>query len=132
MLRMTPTARTLTALRRAGWTAAVVERRLPRCFTTVDLFGCIDIVAIRSDRPGVLGVQTTTRSNQAARLTKALAVPELCTWLQAGNTFWIYGWAKVGARGKRKLWEVATREVTLADLQLAAAAGGLSRKAGAR
>jgi len=119
---MTPTARTLAHLRQLGYLAGVVERRLPRCLITVDLFGCIDVLAVRGDLPGVLGVQTSTRSNQAARLAKALAVPELRTWLAAGNAFEIHGWAKVGARGKRKLWQVSTRAVTLADLPSAGAA----------
>jgi hypothetical protein len=113
---MTPTARTLARLRADGWTAAVVERRLPRCFISVDLFGCIDIVGIKADVQGVLGIQTTSGSNAAARFKKAVAVPELRTWLQAGNAFEVWSWRKGGPRGARKVWTLTTRPVTLADL----------------
>lgn len=111
----TPTQRTLEALRRNGYIAEVVEKRLPRGFVTRDLFGCIDILAVKPGEP-VLGVQATTRSNQAARYHKSIAVPELRPWLAAGCVFEIWGWALAGARGKRKLWQPAVRRVSLAEL----------------
>lgn len=113
---MTPNARTLARLRKLGYTADIVERRLPRGFITKDLLGCIDVVAVHPQQKGVLGVQATTRDHQAHRLAKALAEPRLRTWLQAGNAFHVWGWALVGKRGKRKLWDVAMRIVTLDDL----------------
>jgi hypothetical protein len=39
---VTPTARTMSALREAGYTPAVVERWLPRLNIRQDLFGCIE------------------------------------------------------------------------------------------
>jgi hypothetical protein len=106
----TPTARTLARLRELGYRADVVERRLPRCFITRDLFGCIDVVAVR---PGeVLGVQCTSASHLAARLRKARAAPGLRAWLAAGAHFEVWGWAKRRPRGRRKVWCV--RRVALA------------------
>jgi hypothetical protein len=116
MSKTTPTQRTLALLRAEGYTAEVVEKRLPRCFITRDLFGCIDVLAVRPGSPP-LGVQCTTRTNQAARLTKAVALPELRTWLASGTVFEVWGWAKVGARGKAKRWQVNRRPVPLADLK---------------
>ena len=88
----TPTARALARLRELGYLADVVERRLPRCFITRDLFGCIDVVAVR---PGeVLGVQCTSASNLAARLARARGAPGLRDWLAAGARFGVWGWAK--------------------------------------
>jgi len=111
----TPNARTLDSLRKEGYIAEVVEKRLPRGFTTKDLFGCIDVLAVKPGAP-VLGVQATTRTNQSARYWKSIAIPALRTWLQAGCAFAIYGWAKVGAAGTRKLWQPAIRYVTIQDI----------------
>jgi hypothetical protein len=110
-----PTQRTLKYLRDQGYLAQVVEKTVPRVFTKIDLFGAIDIVAIHPEKWGVLGIQCTTASNQAARLTKALAIDAIKVWVQAGNEFVVHGWRKGGAAGKRKLWTVNTRKVTLAD-----------------
>ncbi len=110
-----PTARSLALLRADGYLAQVVERYNAHARVRVDLFGCIDLLAVK---PGeaVLGVQATTASNLAARAKKALACPRLRTWLAAECRFVLHGWAKKGPRGKRKLWHVSVREVTLADL----------------
>jgi len=127
--RTSPTARTLAHLRKQGFLAAVVERRLPYGFTTIDLFGFIDVVAL-DGQPGLLGVQTTTQNNAAARVSK---IREECgdaarRWLAAGNRIEIHGWAKRGGRGKRKLWSVSVLRLELSALLdspgLAAPTGG--------
>jgi hypothetical protein len=115
-----PTARTLARLRELGYRADVVERRLPGCFVTRDLFGIIDVVAAR---PGeVLGVQCTSASNLAARLAKAKDAPGLTDWLAAGARFEVWGWSKRGPRGPRKLWRV--RRVAMATDGTGAAGAG--------
>lgn len=77
------------------------------------MFGFIDVCAIRSTERGVFGVQATSGSNITARIKKSLAIPELKIWLEAGNKFEVWGWKKKGARGKRKLWTVDKRVITL-------------------
>ncbi|HQV57391.1 MAG TPA: hypothetical protein PKV27_05220, partial [Ilumatobacteraceae bacterium] len=58
-----PTTLSLKALRDAGYTVAIVEHFNPHMRIRQDLFGFIDIIAIR---PGeTLAVQTTSRSNMA-------------------------------------------------------------------
>jgi hypothetical protein len=122
-----PTARSLALLRRRGYAAEKVEQRLPRGFVTRDLFGCIDLVACR---PGeIVGIQTTSRSNLAARRTKALGCPGLVAWLQAGGRFVLHGWGKVGARGFRKTWQVSEQWLTLADVVPDAAVACVGRTA---
>lgn len=116
--RTSPTARTLAHLRKQDFLAAVVERRLPYGFTTIDLFGFIDVVAL-DGLPGLLGVQTTSQPHAAARVHK---IAEECAeaarrWLAAGNRIEVHGWAKRGGRGERKLWTVSVRRLTLADLE---------------
>jgi hypothetical protein len=115
-----PTSRTLDRLRKNGYFAQVVERwqsfhsKAPgqeKAGVRVDLFGFIDCVAIRHDQPGVLAVQATSRSNQAARLNKILGIPEALTWLKAGNRLEVWGWRKM----RSKKWEV-TRTVVKREM----------------
>ena len=101
---MSPTERTLRWLRKQGFVADVVERRLPHAFITKDLFGCIDIVALKEGWKGAYGLQVTSASHLQERIRKILAEPRAKLWVEAGNHLWIVGWAKQGAVGKRKLW----------------------------
>lgn len=123
---MTPTARSLAECKRRGWTAGVVEKfvRFPPPGHRVDLFGCIDIVAIGpqgevgmcddwSER--IFGIQACAGASHAARKTKALAEPRLRAWLEAGGRFAIWSWAKRGDRGKRKLWTLRTEQIRVED-----------------
>jgi len=95
-----------------GYTAEVVERWIPRTKTRRDLFGCIDIVAVH-EYHGILGVQATTTGNMSARIKKSMAEPRLYAWLLAGGKFAVWGWAKRGPRGKRKLWTLSQKRITL-------------------
>lgn len=74
-----------------------------------DLFNCIDYLVL-DNKPGVLGVQATTGSNAAARVTKCQETipPE---WFQAGNRLQVWSWAKRGPRGKRKVWTLKIHDV---------------------
>ena len=95
-----PNARSAELLRSEGYTVATAERWNPGARRRVDLFGFIDLVAIR---PGeTLGVQSTSATNFAARVSKTLGVEEALTWLRAGNRIVVHGWKKGGPRGKRK------------------------------
>lgn len=111
-----PASRSLKHLRDNGYTAQVVERWNQFARVRQDLFGCIDIVAIKSDLNGVYGVQTTSTGNMSARVEKIKQEPIMRLWLEAGNTLVVHGWAKRGKAGKRKLWTLKEREVTLKDL----------------
>jgi hypothetical protein len=93
-----PTARSLDLLRREGWQAQVVEKWNPFAKVRQDLFGFIDIVAVRDGQ--VLGVQATTVSNMAARKTKSLSLTTFYRWCGAAQ-FQVWGWEKVG-----RLWQV--------------------------
>lgn len=103
------THRALAELRKRGWTAQVVERRLPRTFTTVDLFGVIDVVAIappdaQCDYPRIMGIQVTDGTSHANRRTKILAEPRALEWVKAGGRLELWSYSKRGAANKRKLW----------------------------
>ena len=111
VLPMTPTQRSLAKLRAEGWVPYVVERWNPFAHIRQDLYGFIDIVAIKSGNPGVLAIQTTTTDNIQSRITKSKENPNLSIWLSGGNKFKVWGWAKRGDRGKRKLWELKEIEI---------------------
>jgi hypothetical protein len=107
-----PTARTLAFLRGCGHAADVVERWLPRVNRRRDLFGCIDVIAVRRGEAGVLAVQATSLANVSARLVKAKGRPELWTWLSAGNRFSVFGWYRRAGKWRVKI--VALRSADLA------------------
>lgn len=110
---MTPTARTLLELRKRGWLAQVVEQTIPHTFIKRDLFGCIDIIAL-DGQPGVLGIQVTSSSNVAARVTKmrTQCADAVERWLGAGNRLVVHGWSKQGKRHARKVWAMREIEVS--------------------
>lgn len=62
---MTPTARTLQALRADGWLVEVVERWNPHARVRHDLFNVADILAVRGSE--TLAVQVTAGSRVSAR-----------------------------------------------------------------
>lgn len=100
---MTPTRRALADLRAEGWSAQVVEYWLAPARRRIDLFGCIDIVAVKAGE-SILAVQVTSGTNHAARVTKATGTPEIGLWIAAGGRFEVWSYAKRGPLGKRKVW----------------------------
>lgn len=122
---MSPTARTLAYCKKKGIMAGVVERWIPipnhpAGGIRKDLFGFIDLIAIphgKSNVGGTVAIQATSTANMSARFHKATeeCAEALTEWLYAMNTFEIWGWAKRGKVGKRKLWTLRRVEVKLED-----------------
>jgi hypothetical protein len=110
------TQRTLKEMRRLGYRTAIVEKWNPHAFVRQDLYGIIDVLGIKARK--ILGIQSTTRANTGAHVHKLLEDNRqaLSDWLDAGGLFELWSWAKVGAKGKRKHWEVARRTFTMDDL----------------
>lgn len=106
-----PTSRTLEHLRSEGWQCAVVEKWIAAIRKRQDVWGFIDIIAVKPGHP-IKAVQVTSGSNVAARLAKIEEEPRRLPWLAAGGTIEVHGWRKVGPRGKRKRWEVRIVPVT--------------------
>lgn len=104
---MTPTQRTLKKLREEGYTAEVVEKRIPGMPVTKDLFGFIDVIAIREGE--TLAVQTTSGSNVAARCRKIADNPNLAAVRAAGWGIHVHGWRK---SKKSKRWELRVVDVS--------------------
>lgn len=122
---MTPQARSLELLRKAGYVVDTCERWLtfperkngrPTGKTIrlrKDLYGYADIIAFRH-KEFVL-CQTTTTDNQAKRLAKIYAAPEAEAWLVAGGRIICHGWHK---SAKSRRWECTVTEVFEHDCAL--------------
>lgn len=120
-----PTSRTMVELRKRGWTAQIVEHRVPKVNILRDLFGCIDVVALvpvaGSLTRVTLGIQATAgANNHALRRAKILAEPRAKEWMEAGNRLELWSWSKRGDRGKRKLWTLRVESFVLAIDKLVA------------
>lgn len=100
-----PTQRSLEELRKRGFLADVVERRIRR-HVTKDLFGFIDILALGDNR--ILGIQATDRTNFSHRVTKILNHENYRKVKESPFEIWVWGWGKMASGG----WEL--REELLA------------------
>lgn len=121
---MSPTQRTLKALRDEGGKCAVVERWLPyagKFGKRQDLFGIIDVLVLTPK--GVVGVQCCGGSF-AAHYKKIIEEKrqETYDWLTiAPNCFLqIWSWCKVKKKrgGKAMVWKPRIVEITLEDLDI--------------
>ena len=105
--KVTPTQRTLAHLRKAGYDCAIVERWNAHLKIRQDLFNFLDVLGVSG--MGTIAVQTTTKSNFAARWNKitgrdkftdlkaenkALKIREhVLNCLAAGWIIEVHGWA---------------------------------------
>jgi hypothetical protein len=78
----------------------------------IDLFGCIDIVAIKDGEVGVTGIQTTSASNFSAHLKKIKAIPEIKVWLNSKNRLVLHGWRK-NSKGR---WVLKEQDISPKDI----------------
>jgi len=99
-----PTSRSLQYLRKAGWTACVVEKWNRFAGVRQDAFGFGDILAVQKGKIAL--IQTTSAANVSARRKKILSLPAFARWTDAGGITVLHGWRKAGPRGKRKTWQL--------------------------
>jgi len=118
-VKTSPTQRSLEKLRRDGYSCSIVEKWVPSTpagykgrIIRHDVWNFGDILACKVGVRGALLVQTTTGSNSSARLNKIKGIAEAGIWLAAGNSIEVHGWARRGAKGKRKLWDCRVVPVT--------------------
>jgi hypothetical protein len=86
-----PTERSLKLLRKEGWEPAVVERWNAHARIRQDLWGFVDLIAMKAGEPPLL-VQSTSAANLAARRTKIAAEPRARLALTAGFRVVLHGW----------------------------------------
>lgn len=85
-----PTERTLAWLRKDDYLAEVVEHWVPGAMVRRDLFGFIDILAIKGNV--TIAIQATSSNNVAPRVRKVIASPTLKAVRMAGWNVWVMGW----------------------------------------
>lgn len=111
-----PTQRSLKYLRALGYTAEVTEHWNHYTKRRHDLFGFVDIVALKKT---LVAVQTTSGTNVSKRIAKITADEKVRTkalaWLEAGGEIHVHGWAVRGARGKRKKWALRVEVLKTTD-----------------
>lgn len=102
--KTSPTQRSLKLLRDRGYKVGVVEHWNAYVGIRQDLFGFIDLIAVKEGEP-VLAVQTTSYANTSAREKKIRSIPESEVWLKAGGAIEVHGW-KHTPHGKVLRWTV--------------------------
>lgn len=96
-MTMSPTKLTLRHLRDEGWPLVeVVERWNPHARIRQDLFGFIDVIAVRPNE--TIAVQTTSLANVSSRVTKIADHPNIGAVREAGWRIVVHGWAKKSGR----------------------------------
>lgn len=101
-----PTERSLKHLREQGYLCEVVERWNSFTRTRKDLFGFIDIIAIKEGE--TLAVQTTTKANMNARVSK-IAESEIVGMVRKAEwNIHVHGWSK----NKSNRWELKIIDVS--------------------
>jgi len=107
MAKISPTQNTLKKLRSEGWLVAVVEKWNPHANIRQDLFGFIDLLAVRGTE--TLAIQATSDPNVSSRVKKIKSEKLLLHFNAVREAGWqveVWGWKKVKNR-----WEVRIVEV---------------------
>ena len=92
MAGVSPTQRSLKYLRDQGYTVAVTERWNPFAKIRQDLFGFVDLIAIRNG--ATLAIQSTSASNLSSRRKKIESHENLQVVQAAGWNVILHGWRK--------------------------------------
>ena len=95
---MSPTQLSLRWLREHGYLAEVVEHYSSFDRKRHDLWGFVDILAIRRDE--VLAVQTTTASHVSDRIKKIADAPTVGAVREAGIRIHVHGWHQARPRAR--------------------------------
>lgn len=93
---ISPTQLTLRKLREDGYTAQVVEVWNPHARIRSDLFGVVDVLALRGTE--TLAIQATSAANVSSRVHKIADASTIGAIREAGWSFRVWGWAKVKGR----------------------------------
>ncbi len=91
-----PTALSKRHLEADGWLVAVVEHWNPHARIRQDLFGFIDLLALRGAE--TLSVQSTSATNVSTRVNKIGASPHVGIVREAGWAIHVHGWSKKQGR----------------------------------
>jgi hypothetical protein len=88
--KLLPETRTIRALQAAGYLAQKVEQQIHGTHIKRDLFGFLDVLAIRGDE--ILGVQATSLSHVSDRIKKIEDHENLPAVRKANISIQVWGW----------------------------------------
>jgi hypothetical protein len=91
-----------------GYMVAKVEHWNHFAHIRQDLWG-FDFLAIGHGR--IIGVQTTTKHNLAARIKKLFLLPSTMVWLESGGKIILHGWYKVKNRCQKRVVELTIESI---------------------
>lgn len=106
MASKSPTQLSLAKLREEGYTCWITEHWNNWSKTRQDLFGFIDILALKGKE--TLAVQTTSAGNMSARVKKIADHENVGAVREAGWTIHVHGWHQ---DDKRK-WHCKVKDVS--------------------
>jgi len=106
MASKSPTQLSLAKLREEGYTCWITEHWNPWSKTRQDLFGFIDILALKKNE--TLAIQTTTATNLNARVKKISNHENVGAVRDAGWTIYVHGWFQ---DDKRK-WHCKQKDIS--------------------
>lgn len=86
------TEKTLKLLRELGYHSQVVEKWNSFAKIRIDLFGCIDIIAVKPNI--IVGVQSTSYGCRRDHYLKIIAEPRALEWIKSGASLWMITWRK--------------------------------------
>lgn len=124
MAGLTPTQRTLRALRDQGRVCDIVERwlvnpRVPGGGFRRDLFGFIDIIVL-DPQQGIVGVQScgSAFSAHLKKITDSPVTENAVEWLRAGGRIELWGWTrrKLKRGGAAMRWMPRVMVITLDEM----------------
>jgi hypothetical protein len=131
-----PFERSKAELESQGFHVWKTERPASMFYPTLDLFNLMDLVAIRDDRRGVMGVQVcgedvaphihkimegyTKKKIKKGEMVEEVIPPNpyIKTWLIAGNTFFIWAWRLRKNEGKKASFQLREIEFILESGQV--------------
>jgi hypothetical protein len=91
---MSPTQRSLKELRARGYRVAITERWNPFAKIRQDLFGVVDLLAIREGETLAVQVTSTSVAARVRKIADAEATPDM---RRAGWRIVVHGWRKNAA-----------------------------------
>lgn len=109
-----PTQRTLAQLKATGHRCQVVEQFCQYSRQRIDLFGFIDIVAVRER---LVGLQCTSGSNHSSRVKKIVTEcrEDALAWINAGGTIEVWSWKRYKKAVNRRFWRPRIDVITAED-----------------
>jgi hypothetical protein len=103
-MKTSPTQLSLKQLRKTCDAVQVVEKWNPHARIRQDLFGFIDIIALRGRE--TIAVQSTSWKNVSSRVSKIEASPMAGAVREAGWSIIVHGWRKSAKTGRYEMREI--------------------------